>query len=158
MRQILGAIALALASGLLGWVMGDRNKIMNHPDPTLYRAALYSLHVLAVDSVSGDPVTFRISWDSRMVSPFGKGSGPGRIEAYPDGSRSANLVGEPLANGLTFEISAEGYEPETAHVWGHTSGIGTRLPHHVVTVKLLQKNSGVTEGNQPGVPVPDPAR
>ena len=61
------AIVLALATGFLGFLMGDWNKRVNYPDPDLYRPALYSLHVQAVDSVSGAVLDFRLGWDKEQV-------------------------------------------------------------------------------------------
>ncbi|MCW1887780.1 hypothetical protein OKA04_23785 [Luteolibacter flavescens] len=141
MRATLGAIALALASGVLGWSLGDRDKATRQFDYTVYQPALYSLHVRAVDVASGEPLAMKVSWDEE-VSPFVKGSGPCMIEEFADGSESIHVTGLPLAGGLGFTISAEGYKPETITVWGHGGGIRTSMPDDVVTVKLEKQPTG----------------
>jgi len=82
---------------------------------------------------------FRIFWkDRNNLSPFAKGSGPGKIEEFSDGSQAIHLVGLPLANGLTLEIAAEGYDSQSVTVRGHSGGIGTDQPDDVMTVKLVK--------------------
>ena len=145
MRATLGAIALALAAGFLGWVFGDRNKIINHPDPEVYQPALYSVHVRAVDGASKSPVEFRLGWDIEKVSGRVKGSEPATIQKFADGSSAAHVVGHMLADGLTFEVVAEGYETKTIQVKGDGSGIRTNSPDQMVTVELVKLPAEASE-------------
>ena len=70
MGQKVGVALLVLAIGFLGFVMGDRHRVLN-PDPASYVATRYSLHVRAVDADSGDPLPFSFIWPKDDISPFG---------------------------------------------------------------------------------------
>ncbi|RYD40270.1 MAG: hypothetical protein EOP83_35520 [Verrucomicrobiaceae bacterium] len=156
MRATLGAIALALAAGLLGWVFGDRNKIINHPDPDIYQPALYSVHVRAVDEASKSPVEFRLGWDIEKVSGRVKGSEPATVQKFADGSVGAHVVGHFLDDGLAFEVVAEGYEAQTIQVKGSGSGIRTNHPDDVDTVELekLPAGAAIQNPSNPVAPLP----
>ena len=146
MRATLGAIALALATGLMGWAWGDRNKIINHPDPILYRPALYSVHVRAIDAASKSPVNFRLAWDIEAVSKVGKGSEAATLQKFADGSAAAHLVGHVLPEGLRFKVVAEGYEAGEVLVQASASGIRTYSPDDAITVELLKSPAGSPSG------------
>ncbi len=136
MRQTLAAIALAVLTGFAGWIYGTRHKIV-HPDlPIVYDAALYSIHVQAVDAETGEPLHFEVRWDYEGISPYSKGSGPTREQVHADGSKSVHAVGVNRKEGLDFEISAAGYLPAKLHADPQTSGIVTSGSAQMEIVKL----------------------
>lgn len=144
MRATLAAIVLAIASGFLGWVYGGRARMAN-PGPTSYQAALYSLHVRAVAATTGEPLHFDFQWPKDEVSPFGKGSGPVKIQVLADGSKILNVVGLELPQGLKVRIQSKGYADVEIPLMGSRGGISTDGPDRIQTVTMTP---------EPGTPTP----
>jgi len=135
MRQKIGVALLVLATGFLGFVMGDRYSARN-PGPTSYEATRYSLHVRAVDTDSGEPLPFSFIWPKDEVSPFGKGSGPAIMEVREDGSKSLDVVGLHWPDGMNVQIQANGYQDAVIRVVGNRGGLTHRRPGGFQEVKM----------------------
>ena len=151
MRGRIGIAALILAVAFLAAVplirkADERAFLKGLEENQQYEAALYYVHVQAVDASTSNPIQFRLRWDTEEVSPFFKGAGPTVVEKLSDGSTIFSSVGVIREESLRVEVTADSFHSEFIDVEAQCGGILSQdASRNLRVVTLIPRSSADPE-------------